>query len=72
MKEFFDSVFSHIPDFSLNEALMVGDFLSSDIQGGINAGVDTCWFNPNHTMNQSGLLPTYEVSALNQLYTLLL
>lgn len=72
MKEFFDSAFSHIPNFSADEALMIGDSLSSDIQGGINAGVDTCWFNPNEIMNETGLLPTYEVASLNQLCTLLL
>ncbi|MDN6625679.1 MAG: YjjG family noncanonical pyrimidine nucleotidase [Pisciglobus halotolerans] len=71
MKEFFDNAFSHIPNFSADKALMIGDSLSSDIQGGINAGVDTCWFNPKKKVNQTGPLPTYEVSSLDQLYALL-
>lgn len=51
--------------------LMVGDSLSSDIQGGINFGVDTCWFNPNRLINNSGLKPTYEISSLMELRSVL-
>ncbi len=50
--------------------LMIGDSLSSDITGGINAGLDTCWFNPGH--KPSGTLdPTYTVASLDELYLLL-
>lgn len=44
--------------------LMVGDSLTSDIQGGINFGIDTCWYNPSGTPNLTGITPTYEVSNL--------
>ena len=47
-KEFFDSVFSQIPEFDKSQAIIVGDSLSSDIAGGINAGIDTCWYNPHN------------------------
>jgi len=50
---------------------MVGDSLSSDIQGGINFGVDTCWFNPNKLINNSALKPTYEISSLMELRSVL-
>ena len=33
---------------------MVGDSLTSDIQGGINFGIDTCWYNPNKIVNKTG------------------
>ncbi|NFI41865.1 hypothetical protein FDA79_10990 [Clostridium botulinum] len=34
-------------DFKKSEReAMVGDSLTSDIQGGINFGMDTCWYNP--------------------------
>ena len=51
--------------------LMVGDSLSSDIQGGINFGIDTCWFNPNKVINKTGLKPTYEISSLMELLDIL-
>ena len=46
--EYFQACFSQIPDFDLSKAMIVGDSLSSDIQGGINVGMKTVWVNPNH------------------------
>lgn len=51
--------------------LMIGDSLSSDIQGGINFGIDTCWFNPNNGENATTLKPTYQIQRINQLYGIL-
>ena len=51
--------------------IMVGDSLSSDIRGGINFGIDTCWFNPSSKANDSGLQPTYEIKALSEIRTIL-
>lgn len=45
-KEFFAYCFSHMEEAHREKMLIVGDSLTSDIQGGINAGIDTCWFNP--------------------------
>lgn len=53
------------------KVLMVGDSLTSDIQGGINFGIDTCWYNPNQTLNKAKIQPTYEIHTLNQLKDLL-
>lgn len=50
-----------------NKVLMVGDSLTSDIQGGINFSIDTCWFNPNKIVNGSEIKPTYEISNLMDL-----
>ncbi|OOM69970.1 pyrimidine 5'-nucleotidase YjjG [Clostridium puniceum] len=47
-----------------SKVLMVGDSLTSDIQGGINFGIDTCWYNPSETQNVTGITPTYEISNL--------
>ena len=44
--EFFDRIASHIPEFDRSRTVIVGDSLSSDIQGGINYSIDTCWYNP--------------------------
>lgn len=51
--------------------LMVGDSLTSDIQGGINFGIDTCWFNPNRVVNNTDLKPTYEITNLMELKNIL-
>lgn len=45
--KFFDAVFDDIPGFVKEEAIIIGDTLSSDIRGGNQAGIATCWFNPN-------------------------
>ena len=44
--EFFDGVAAHIPELDRSRTVIVGDSLSSDIQGGINYSIDTCWYNP--------------------------
>lgn len=54
-----------------SKVLMVGDSLSSDIQGGINFGIDTCWFNPKKIVNETGINPTYEISNLMELKDIL-
>ena len=51
---------------------MVGDSLSSDIKGGINYNIDTCWYNPNRLENKTDLKPTYEVYDYSELRSLLL
>lgn len=64
---FFEEAFHRIPDFCREKTLIFGDSLSSDIQGGINAGITTVWYNPKklptttvrpdfETANQLGLL----------------
>ena len=51
--------------------LMVGDSLSSDIRGGVNAGIRTCWYNPHGATCGQDLVPTYEIRALEELRLLL-
>ncbi|MDR0616582.1 MAG: YjjG family noncanonical pyrimidine nucleotidase [Synergistaceae bacterium] len=47
--------------------LVVGDSLTSDIQGGINSGIDACYYNPADAKNDSGIMPSYEIRSLEQL-----
>ena len=47
-KEYFDYVISNIPEKNRENMLIIGDSQSSDILGGINSGIDTCWYNPNN------------------------
>ena len=50
-----------------SKVLMIGDSLTSDIQGGINFDIDTCWINFNKSKNLTSTIPTYEISSLNEL-----
>ncbi len=70
-KAFFDYCFARIPGFDPAKAMIVGDSLSSDIQGGINAGITTCWINPVHKAYTPGRKPDYEIESLAQLPALL-
>lgn len=42
---FFEYAFSHIPDFSKEKTLMVGDSESADILGAVNGGIKSCLFD---------------------------
>ena len=70
-KAYFDGCFAQIPDFDPKRAMIVGDSLSSDILGGINAGIRTCWVNPTHAAAKNGIVPDFEIEALHQLPALL-
>ena len=66
-KEFFERSFAQIPDFDPQKAMIVGDSLTSDILGGINAGIATCWVNPGHKPAKPDIQPDYEIESLAQL-----
>lgn len=70
-KAFFEYCFDRIPGFQKDKAIIVGDSLSSDILGGINAGVQTCWVNPNHKPVDPAIPADYEIESLAQLPALL-
>ncbi|ASA25985.1 YjjG family noncanonical pyrimidine nucleotidase [Paenibacillus donghaensis] len=65
----FDYAFARlgISEADKRQVLIVGDSLTSDIQGGINYGIDTCWFNPLGKKNETGLMPQYEIRSLAEL-----
>lgn len=71
-KAYFDEMARRIPDFAPEHALVVGDSLSSDIRGGVNAGIDTCWFNPKGAPAPADLPITYVVKALEEILPLVL
>ncbi len=70
-REFFDYCFAHIPDFQREQALIIGDSLTSDIRGGNQAGIETCWFNPEGAENNADVQVDYEIRSLKELYALL-
>ena len=64
----FDAAFAQMGNPAKTEVLIIGDSLSSDMQGGVNYNIDTCWFNPqNKPLN--GLPITYEIQQLAELLT---
>jgi len=70
-KAYFDACFARIPDFDPEKCLMVGDSLTSDILGGINAGIRTVWVNPTHAPGRADIVPDYEIEGIHQLEALL-
>ena len=71
-RKIFDTALRSLGVENRERVLMVGDSLTSDIQGGINAGLDTCWYNPNHAENPGKVIPTYEIASLEELYPLVM
>lgn len=68
---FFEVVLAQIGSPRREEVLVVGDSLSSDILGGINAGIDTCWFNPAGAPADPQIPPMYEVHSWDAFLALL-
>lgn len=66
-KEYFDYCASNISGYKPENAVIIGDSLSSDITGGNVAGIKTIWFNPDGRPNKHGLNITAEVSELMQI-----
>ncbi|MEM7130765.1 MAG: YjjG family noncanonical pyrimidine nucleotidase [Chloroflexota bacterium] len=60
----FDAAFATMEHPKKDEALIIGDSLTSDMAGGINYGIDTCWYNPQGQENQDSLAITYEIDNL--------
>lgn len=64
-KEFFDIVFKTVPH--TEDMLIIGDSLTSDIRGGKNAAMASCWFNPDGVENNTDITPTYTVRTLEEI-----
>lgn len=70
-KEFFDAVFAGIEEVAKGqvkreEILIVGDSLSSDIKGGNNADIATCYYNPSGETYETTLRIDYEITSLRE------
>ena len=61
--EFFNYVFDRIPTKNPDEVIIIGDSLTSDIAGGIRAGIHTCWYHPNNEENHSDVKPEFTVTS---------
>ena len=69
--QFFDYVFKKIGQYEKDELLIIGDSLTSDMQGGNNAGIICCWYNPNHAENTKNVKIDHEIDNLWQLEEIL-
>ena len=68
--DYFNACFAQIPGFDRSRCIMVGDSLSSDILGGINAGIATCWVAPKEKPC-GAIQPDYRIESIAQLEALL-
>ena len=71
MKEFYDACFSALPDVRRDECIMVGDSLTSDMRGAENAGIASCWFNPENREKDVDVRTDYEIRRLEELIPIL-
>lgn len=69
--DFFAAAFAAIPGFDPASAIMVGDSLTSDIRGGRDAGIRTCWFNPHDKPARPDITPDHTIRTLEELPDLL-
>lgn len=70
-RAYFEHIFAAYGDSARGKYLMIGDSLRADIAGGVNAGIDTCWYVPAGAENATPQ-PTYTVSSFDELMGLLL
>ena len=68
---FFEAVWDNIGIFSPDEVLIVGDSLTSDIRGGNNAGIQTCWYNPKGLPAPDDLRIDYNIRDLAEVLQIL-
>lgn len=66
--EYFDYVFAHIDGITRENCMVIGDSLTSDIQGANNYGLACCWFNPKKAPKPKALRVDYEIRDLRELY----
>ncbi|MDL1898102.1 noncanonical pyrimidine nucleotidase, YjjG family [Anaerolineae bacterium CFX7] len=69
--EIFDYAFARMGNPPRERVIIIGDSLTSDMQGGVNYGIATCWYNPAHQPRPPQLPLTYEIHALRELIPLL-
>jgi 2-haloacid dehalogenase len=69
--EFFEKCFEKIDGFDKEQAIIIGDSMSSDIKGGANVGMKTCLFNMRNKQISGDLRPDYEIKTLSEVIPLL-
>lgn len=67
---FFEQVFAALPDLARENMMIVGDSLTSDMAGGLAAGIPTCWYNPKGQPRPTDMAIDYEIQDLHQIFEL--
>ena len=70
-KRIFNIIFDRLKITDLKRVLIIGDSLTSDIQGGINAKITTCWYNINNSNNNLNIRPNYVINKLTDIFNIL-
>ena len=71
MKGYFDACFALLPEGTREQSILVGDSLTSDMQGANNAGIAACWFNPQGKDKDIAVRIDYEIRHLKELLEIL-
>ena len=73
-KAYFDAVFKDLSfkESDLKRSVIVGDSLTSDILGGVNAGVDTIWYNPGSLPPRQDIVPTWTAKTYDEILNIIL
>ena len=66
-KEYFDELKEYLKFYDNNKMLIIGDSLRSEVQGGMNSGIDSCWLNRNNEDLPEQYKPTMVINNLKQL-----
>lgn len=64
-KAFFDIVLAAL-DLAPEECLVVGDSLTSDMRGGVNAGMHICWYDPSGAENHTEVSPDRRITRIEE------
>ena len=71
-KAYTDYVIRHIPNFSKERAIWIGDSLSADIQAANDAEIESIWFNPKKKELKGEITPTYQAHSFAEIVDILL
>lgn len=69
--DFFEYTFNQIGHPNKNKVIVIGDNLNSDIRGGQEFGLDTCWYNPQKKEKELDVDPTFEIQDLQEINSFL-
>jgi len=61
---YFNYVLNQIPPVNYHDILVIGDSLTADIQGAVNANLDSCWYNHHKSINDANIVPTYVIENI--------
>ena len=70
-RAFFDHCLEQVEEKNRERILIIGDSMTSDVLGGIRAGIKTCWYNPGEKPHTYDYKADYEIAVLQQIYEVL-